>query len=148
MSVEDLADVLTGLVTRLKKVGEAQMLQHAAGLDLSFSQLCILFILDQSDQAPAVHDLAERLGLSDAATGRAVDALVREGLVSRREDEHDRRVKRVRLSDPGDKLLLRLTEAHKEGMRAFATQLTDQERDNLFAALAPIVARPEPNTDK
>jgi DNA-binding MarR family transcriptional regulator len=143
VSVDDLTGVLGDFVTHLKKIGEGRSIQLAAGLDLSFSQLCTLFIVDDSEHALAVHELAERLGLSVAAAGRAVDALVREGLVDRREDDHDRRIKRVSLSEPGKALLWKLTEAHQEALRAFAELLTDTERDNLFHALEPILARPE-----
>jgi DNA-binding MarR family transcriptional regulator len=148
VSVEALTGLLTDFVTHLKKIGEGHTIQLAAGMDLSFSQLCMLFILDESDHDLALHELAERLGLSVAATGRAVDALAREGMVTRREDEHDRRVKRVSLTEPGTRLLLTLAEAHQEGLREFAGLLTDQERRNLFNALAPILARPELHTHK
>src|SRR5262245_12783371 len=127
VSVDALTSVLSDFVTHLKKVGEGHAIQLAAGMDLSFSQLCMLFILDEAEQDPALHELGARLGLSVAATGRAVDALVREGMVTRREDEHDRRVKRVSLSDQGRKLLLKLAEAHQESLRAFAALLTDEE---------------------
>ena len=143
VSADALAGVLADLATHLKKLGEASAIQVAAELDLSFSQICTMFILDTSDHEPAVHELAERLGLSMAATGRAVDALVREGLVARREDEHDRRVKRVSLLPPGAALIGRLTEAHQEPLRLFAERLTERERTDLFNVLAPILARPE-----
>jgi DNA-binding MarR family transcriptional regulator len=143
VSVERLTGVLGEFVGHLKKLGESRSIQLAVGLDLSFSQLCALFIIDDSDHDLAVHELAERLGLSVAAAGRAVDALVREGLVGRREDEHDRRIKRVSLSERGEALLAKLTEVHQEALRAFAELLTDTERDNLFQALAPILARPD-----
>lgn len=143
MSVDQLTGVLSEFFTLLTKAGEAHRFVAAAGLDLSFSQLCILFILDTSDHEPSLHELAERQGLSVAAAGRAVDGLVREGMVIRREDEHDRRVKRVSLAEPGTQLLLRLSEANKEGLRAFAVLLTERERRRLHDALAPILARPE-----
>lgn len=143
VSIEALAGVLTDFVTHLKKIGEGRAMQLAAGLDMSFSQLCMLFILDGSDHDLAVHELAERLNLSVAATGRAVDVLVKQNLVSRHEDEHDRRVKRVHIEEGGARLILKLAEAHQEGLREFASLLTDQERGNLYNALAPILARPE-----
>jgi DNA-binding MarR family transcriptional regulator len=142
--------VLAEFFMRLTRVGEARRMVVAAGLDLSFSQLCILFILGTSDHEPSLHELAEQLGLSVAAAGRAVDGLVREDILTRREDEHDRRVKRVGLAEAGEQLLLRLTEAHTEGLRAFAQLLSERERRDLHDALAPILARPElhPDTTK
>lgn len=148
VSVDALTGVLADFVTHLKKIGEGHGIQLAAELDMSFSQICSLFILDDSDHELALHELAGRLGLSLAATGRAVDALVRDGLVSRHEDTRDRRVKRIVLAPGGEKALLKIAEAHREGMRAFAQQLTDQERDNLYNALAPILARPDFHTHK
>jgi DNA-binding MarR family transcriptional regulator len=139
--VESLTEVLADFLTRMKTVGEMGSIMLAAGLDLSLTQVCSLFILESSDHAPAVHELAERLGLSVAATGRAVDALAKADLVARREDEHDRRVKRVTLTPAGGKLLLRLTQAHRDGLQKFVELLDDQERENLFTVLVPILAR-------
>jgi DNA-binding MarR family transcriptional regulator len=148
VSVDRLTDALVDFITRLRALGEAGTVQMAAGLDLSLTQLCLLFILEESEQAPAVHELAERLGLSVAATGRAVDVLAREGFVVRREDEHDRRVKRVSLSDSGDRLLLRLVEAHRDGLKKFAGLLTTRERADLFNVLSPILERQETESTK
>lgn len=141
VTAETLATVLADLVTRVKTVGEARCMQLAAGMDLSLTQLSALFILETSEHALAVHELAERLDLSVAATGRAVDHLARDGLVRRREDAHDRRVKRLTLAEPGAALLSRLTRAHRDGLHAFAGLLTGAERDKLHDALAPILAR-------
>ncbi len=139
--MESLTELLADFVTRMKVVGEAGSIQLAAGLDLSLTQVCSLFVLEISDHALAVHELAEQLGLSVAATGRAVDTLAKEGLVARREDEHDRRVKRLTLTEPGEALLRRLTEAHRDGLQRFVALLTDEERQNLSAVLVPILAR-------
>jgi DNA-binding MarR family transcriptional regulator len=139
--VESLTDVLAGFLTRMKTVGEMGSIQLAAGLDLSLTQVCSLFILDSSDHALAVHELARHLGLSVAATGRAVDSLAKADLVARREDEHDRRVKRVTLTPAGGEVLLRLTQAHRDGLQKFVGLLDDEERQNLFTVLVPILAR-------
>jgi len=139
--VESLTELLVDFMNRMKVVGEAGSIQLAAGLDLSLTQVCSLFILEISDHALAVHELAEQLGLSVAATGRAVDALAKEGLVSRREDVNDRRVKRLTLTEPGEALLLRLTEAHRDGLQKFVALLTEEERKDLSGVLVPILAR-------
>ena len=139
--MESLTQLLVDFMTRVKVVGEAGSIQLAAGLDLSLTQVCSLFILEISDHALAVHELAEQLGLSVAATGRAVDALAKEGLVSRRDDVNDRRVKRLTLTEAGEALLLRLTEAHRDGLQKFVALLTEEERKNLSGVLVPILAR-------
>jgi DNA-binding MarR family transcriptional regulator len=148
VSIEALTTALAEVSTILKRLGEVRAIQVAAGLDLPFSQLCVLVSLEISEHEPAVHELAEMLGLSVAATGRAVDTLVRAGMVQRREDPHDRRVKRVSLAAEGLRLIERLTQVQIEGLRAFAGLLTEEERANLYHALVPILARPELRTHK
>lgn len=140
-SVETVTDDVMGFLSHLKKSGEAHILGVAAGLDLSFSQLRAMFVLVDCQEELAVGELAERLGLSMATTGRAVQALTRAELVTRREDELDRRVKRVRLSEHGRVLVAGFVHAHREAVRECVESLSDREREQLSQALAPILAR-------
>ncbi|WP_133908756.1 MarR family winged helix-turn-helix transcriptional regulator [Actinophytocola oryzae] len=128
-------------LSRLKKSGEAHILGVARGLDLSLSQMRALFVLADSQRELAVHELASLLGLSVATTGRAVQGLARADLVTRREDAHDRRVKRVRLSEQGRRFVDGLVQAHRDAVRECLESLSDPERDQLSQALAPILAR-------
>jgi DNA-binding MarR family transcriptional regulator len=130
-----------GCLARLKKGGEAHILGVARGLDLSFSQVRALFVLFDSQEDLAVHELAGLLGLSMATAGRAVQGLARAGLVTRREDDHDRRVKRVRLSEHGRRFVGSLAQAHREAVRECLESLSEHEREQLSQALAPLLAR-------
>lgn len=140
-SVESVTDEVMDFLSRLKKSGEAHILGVARGLDLSFSQMRALFVLSDSRQELAVHELAGLLGLSMATAGRAVQGLVRAEMVTRREDDHDRRVKRVRLSEHGRQFVDSLVQAHREAVRECLEPLSDRERERLSQALAPILAR-------
>jgi DNA-binding MarR family transcriptional regulator len=102
--------------------------------DLSLSQLRALCLLAEQDDAP-LHELTPGLGLSPQATGRAVDVLVRGGLATRREDERDRRVKRVALTDAGRLAVRRLDDARRDGMHEFVAALEDEQREALARAL-------------
>ena len=130
-----------GFLSHLKKSGEAHILGVAAGLDLSFSQLRALFVLADCQEELAVHELADRLGLSMANAGRAVQALARAEMLTRREDEQDRRVKRIRLTEHGRVLVAGFVHAHREAVRECVESLSDRERERLSDALAPILAR-------
>lgn len=146
-SVEAVTDQVLDCLARLKKGGEAHILGVARGLDLSFSQMRALFVLSDSQGELAVHELAGLLGLSTATAGRAVQALARAGMVTRREDDHDRRVKRVRLSEHGRLFVGGLLQAHREAVRECLESLSDHEREQLSRALAPLLARGgQPNT--
>ncbi len=140
-SVDSVTDDVVGFLSHLKKSGEAHILGVAAGLDLSFSQLRALFVLADCHEELAVHELAARLGSSMATAGRAVQALALAGMVTRREDEQDRRVKRVRLAEQGRTLVAGFVHAHREAARECVESLSDREREQLSEALAPILAR-------
>jgi DNA-binding MarR family transcriptional regulator len=140
-SLEAVTDRVMDFLSRLKKGGEAHILGVARGLDLSFSQMRALFVLSDSQDELAVHELAKRLGLSMATAGRAVQGLVRADMVTRREDDHDRRVKRVCLSEHGRSFVDGLMQAHRDAVRECLESLSDHERDQLSQALEPILAR-------
>src|SRR5256885_5818666 len=75
-------------------------------LELGLTQLKTLDQLAAcEDYEPTVKELAERLGLSLPGTSRNVDGLLRRGYVERREDEHDRRMKRLRVTRAGRQVL-------------------------------------------
>lgn len=115
-------------------------------LELSFTQVKALHALEaQGEDELSVKELAGRLGLSVAATSRATDGLHGRGLVARREDEHDRRMKRVRLTEAGADVVTRLGEARLAGLERFVATLGPDEAAALAAALRPIVAR-DPRT--
>jgi DNA-binding MarR family transcriptional regulator len=147
-SVESVTDQVMDFLSRLKKSGEAHILGVARGLDLSFSQMRALFVLSDSHDELAVHELAKLLELSMATAGRAVQGLVRAEMVTRREDDHDRRVKRVRLSEHGRHFVDGLMQAHRDAVRDCLESLNEHERERLSQALMPILARGDlpPNT--
>ena len=134
--METVTDQVMDFLSRLKKSGEAHILGVARGLDLSFSQMRALFVLADSQREPA-----SALGLSMATAGRAVQGLVRAGMVTRRGDDHDRRVKRVRLSEHGRRFVDELVQAHRDAVRECLESLSDHEREQLSQALTPILAR-------
>jgi DNA-binding MarR family transcriptional regulator len=106
-------------------------------LDLTLTQVKALTALSGGELT--VKDLAERLGLSLPGASRAVDALVERGLLGRREDTVDRRMKRLRCTDAGRDALARLDEARLAGVAHFTATLPAAQRKRLSAALRPIL---------
>jgi DNA-binding MarR family transcriptional regulator len=106
-------------------------------LDLTLTQVKALCALSSAELT--VKELAERLGLSLPGTSRAVDALVDRGLIGRREDTADRRMKRLRCTDSGHSALVRLDEARLAGLETFVATLPHAQRKRLSGALRPIL---------
>jgi len=136
-----LAGQLFALMTHLSQGSESRAMSLAAEFDLSLSQLRALLVLWRAEDPLSLGELADGVGLSDAAAVRMVDGLLRGDLVARREDERDRRIKRITLSPAGRDAVENLVEAKRDSLERLASTLLPDEVDRLIAALAPISAR-------
>jgi DNA-binding MarR family transcriptional regulator len=111
---------------------------------ISFIQMKILVtVAGDNPEPPTVKGLAESLGLSLASASRAVDGMVRRELLVRAEDDQDRRIRRLSLTEAGQRLSYRILTARLEGLGRFAASLTPEERDSLEAALDLLLERDE-----
>ncbi|MBV6760931.1 MULTISPECIES: MarR family winged helix-turn-helix transcriptional regulator [Rhodococcus] len=135
-----LFELLNDFFTQLLSAGESESMDNLIELDLTFSQVRMLFALGQHGEPLPINEVAERLRLSVAAAGRNVDQLVKLGLVVRREDERDRRVKRVSLSEAGHKVTNQHIDCKRDQLRRFAWRVPESERTRLIEALQPILA--------
>jgi DNA-binding MarR family transcriptional regulator len=135
---EQLAGELMRFMGSVMKGDQSELFALIAELELTMAQMRGMFVLEASDHALALTELAPQMGLSVAAAGRAVDGLVRHGLVSRTEDVHDRRIKRLAPTPAGHAALERIAEARLVGLRRFAQRLGDRERTALHDALATV----------
>lgn len=136
--MDPLAAGLIGAIFPIIKDGQTGVVSAMAGFDLTFSQFRILFVLDSEGADLAVNELAERISLSLPAAGRAVDAMVKAGLVSRREDDSDRRVKRIALAAAGSDALEKIGNSRRQAAERFVNKLDDEERAALATAVATL----------
>jgi len=136
--MDPLAAGLIGAIFPIIKDGQTGVVSAMAGFDLTFSQFRILFVLDSEGADLAVNELAERISLSLPAAGRAVDAMVKMGLVSRREDDIDRRVKRIALTAAGIETLEQIGNSRRQAAERFVGKLNDEERAALTAVVATL----------
>ena len=137
-----LAGDLFAVMMHLLKASSQDVFGAVGELDLSMTQVKLLHVAE-SEHDLSLKDLAQRLGLSLGAASRAVDGLHQRGLLERREDGLDRRVKRVSATAEGRAIVARLNQARRATLEQFVASMTDDERQGLADALAPIVAREE-----
>jgi DNA-binding MarR family transcriptional regulator len=137
--VESLTDSLAAFSQLLMQRGRGDAFNTMAAHDLSVTQVRILHVLFWGDHDPAQVEIAEQITLSEAAAGRAIDALVRAGLAERRADTDDRRIRRVTLTEPGRAIVEQLAEARRADLRRFVEDLAPDERQRLDDALTPIL---------
>jgi len=142
---QELARQLAGLFRYAATHSDGAFMREVSDHDLTLSQLKTLSLLSELPPSSplSLKDVAERLGISLPAASRAVDPLVRRGLVERREDTDDRRVKRVRTTPEGDALSQRLMAARVTALEELLSDFSVTERRKLGDALDEIMARPE-----
>jgi DNA-binding MarR family transcriptional regulator len=137
---QELSRQLGAFVGFLMQTHGRDLIHLAHEFDLSFSQMKAIHHLHGADDI-SVKALGESLGLSLAAMSRAAEELVQRGLVDRTEDPTDRRMKRLRLTNKGRALVLKMRELRMAGFEQFVATLSSKERAQLTKALEPILAR-------
>jgi DNA-binding MarR family transcriptional regulator len=102
--------------------------------EFSLPQMVVLLLLEEREIK--IKRLSELLGRSASATGRLVEQLVRRNLVSRREDERDRRTKRVAITERGRSLIDTLEQRRANAQVAVMRYLSDEERAEVARVMA------------
>ena len=103
--------------------------------DFSLPQMATLLLLDEEGEL-TIKQIAELVGRSVSATSRLLDQLVERGMVSRREDERDRRAKRVAITESGQALIATLEQRRAEAQIAVMEYLSAEERAEVTRAMA------------
>lgn len=140
VSPRELAHSLAALWRTVAHGHEEGSLALITELGLSITQVKTLFCLEHCEAPLTVGELSARLGISVAAASRTADGLLRRGWLERREDEHDRRVKLLRLTREGASVARRIHDARMQGLEAFAASLSAGRRARLQRALADLDA--------
>jgi DNA-binding MarR family transcriptional regulator len=131
------------LASYLMRSANVGIFEKIGELDLSFTQIKALCLLESEDQGEgrSVKALAESLGVSLPAMSRSIDGLFERGQVLREEDPVDRRMKRVRLTEAGHAVPRALNEARLSALHELMDSLDDEQADALSRALELILAR-------
>jgi DNA-binding MarR family transcriptional regulator len=79
--------------------------------------------------APTVKDIAHILGVASPSAVGLITRMVDAGLLERNVDQTDRRVTRLRLTKPGERVLRQLSDTHFSRLRDLTTQGVELLRD-------------------
>jgi DNA-binding MarR family transcriptional regulator len=136
---KQLAKALLALWARIGRGHEGETFRLFEELGLTVTQMKTLQVLSQCTEELSVKELSDKLKLSLPSASRTTDALLRRGWVERREDEHDRRMKRVRITPEGRSIAERIASARLAGLEDFAASLTDEQRLALHTAISDLI---------
>lgn len=138
-----LAGDLFALITHIHKHCTGDLLEAVGVLDLNLSQTKLLHRLQGAGRELSLGEAAGSVGITLPTASRLVDDLVHRGLIQRREDPSDRRLKRICLTDVGHAALRRLGAARLSGLEEFVGTLSGPERSSLHRTLTTLLQRPE-----
>ena len=102
---------------------------------LSMSQIGALFRIFRGKSS--VSDISDNLGVTSAAASQMLERLVQQGLILRKEDPNDRRVRQIVLTDKGHQILQESI-AVRQG---WLENLTDSQREQVTAALNILIEK-------
>ena len=119
---------------RATRAVEARALRSIADSGLGASDFGVLEVLLHRGALP-VNAIGRKLLLTSGSITTCVDRLARRGLVARRDDPDDRRVRRVELTPAGRALIEPAFARHAADLEAMMQVLTGEERGALVALL-------------
>ncbi|MBG0831785.1 MarR family transcriptional regulator [Planomonospora sp. ID67723] len=143
MSVDDERDRLIDRIGQIQRdLGRflAESRQHSSPLldsNLTMRQLKVIMFLAFRESASG-QDIAHHLDVGLGTVTGIVDRLIGHGLVTRREDPNDRRVRRVELTPEGHVLLERISEAGIDDFRRLLERLDTRLLHDLCTVLGEI----------
>jgi len=139
-----IADIME-VRQRLRSLFAADRADPLFSSHLTLSQLKILMLLSRHGTLSG-GELARMLGVGLATSSGMIDRLVVQDLVTRSEDRHDRRVRRIGLTRAGSKVIASIVDAGEEKMRALLSRLSAEELGVVARATALLVraASPDP----
>lgn len=107
---------------------------------LSMSHIGALFHICHGS-ASGVSDIGDHLGVTCAAASQMLERLVQQGLILRSEDPNDRRVKRIVLTDKGQRALQESLHVRQSWMEDLSYSLTREEKEQIVAALKILIEK-------
>jgi DNA-binding MarR family transcriptional regulator len=106
-------------------------------VNLTMQQLKVLLLLSRHDGISS-QELTRHLGVTLATLSGIVDRMVTQGYVTRTEDPHDRRVRRIHLSPTGRQTLAEVTDGGARAQRRLLERLDDETLGMLAVVLERI----------
>lgn len=100
-----LEDALTQMQSEFEHRALSAMAEPLFSTPLTMQQLKVLAVIALDPGKATAGELADLLGVSMASMSGIVDRLVEHGMVERAEDPHDRRVRRLLVTEPGNAAL-------------------------------------------
>jgi len=107
---------------------------------LSMPQFNVLMRLHYRPKEYTVSDIAEQMDITNAAASQLIQRLVESGMITRTEDQDDRRVKLIDITDAGENLVHEAMERRRKWLESVVDTLAPEDRSKVELALSSLVA--------
>jgi DNA-binding MarR family transcriptional regulator len=133
---------LGALTRRVHQLSMAMTADAIAEADLTPMQYGAMGCLNKKDGEPGIDQsgLAARLGVDRNSASVLVENLVAKGLIERRMNETDRRVRLLELTSKGERLFLQVRQRNLAAQARTLEMLAPQEREQLLELLTRVIA--------
>lgn len=134
-------EAMLGYFNQIRQVYANELNKKFEEERFSPNEISVLILLSNNRTINTASQLKVILGVSKGLVSRSVESLAVKGLVECRQDELDRRIQRIYLTDRASPLVSRLEREIKKINEVFLEGISQEEIDQMEATMTKILDR-------
>ena len=134
-------EAMLGYFNQIRQVYANELNKKVAQDKFSPNEMSVLILLSNNKTINTASQLKVILGVSKGLVSRSVDALAEKGLVDCRQDERDRRIQRIYLTERAQPLVVRMKSEIEKINEAFLDGISQEEIDQMEETMTKILDR-------
>ena len=134
-------EAMLGYFNQIRQVYANELNRKFEEERFSPNEISILILLSNNRTIDTASQLRVILGVSKGLVSRSLESLAAKGLVECRQDERDRRIQRIWLTEQAAPLVSRLQGEIKKINEAFLEGISQEEIDQMEATMTKILDR-------
>ena len=134
-------EAMLGYFNQIRQVYANELNKKVAQENFSPNEMSVLILLSNNKTINTASQLKVILGVSKGLVSRSVEALAEKGLVDCRQDERDRRIQRIYLTERAQPLVVRMKSEIEKINEAFLDGISQEEIDQMEETMTKILDR-------
>lgn len=134
-------EAMLGYFNQIRQVYANELNKKVAQEKFSPNEMSVLILLSNNKTINTASQLKVILGVSKGLVSRSVEALAEKGLVDCRQDERDRRIQRIYLTEKAQPLVVRMKSEIEKINEAFLDGISQEEIDQMEETMTKILDR-------
>lgn len=134
-------EAMLGYFNQIRQVYANELNKKVAQEKFSPNEMSVLILLSNNKTINTASQLKVILGVSKGLVSRSVESLVEKGLVDCRQDERDRRIQRIYLTERAQPLVVRMKSEIEKINEAFLDGISQEEIDQMEETMTKILDR-------